>query len=156
MEPRLCNISVSLLLTWIWCSLGNKGTIKLFFLHPKSANWDNQARLLINLVPINFSYCYDHVQMRIVITKRSGVYIVAFHLYWIVALEACCRNSYWSGRAEGSCVWLFMWGLTWAGSIRPQGWELHACMYVSMRHTRKVTPINSKKKEKKIWIDDIL
>lgn len=86
----------------------------------------------MNFTCIDFSYCYNHVQMGIVITKRSDVYIVAFHLLWIVALEPCSQNKYWLGRADGSCVWLFMWGLTWLGSIWPQGWELYKCSYVSI------------------------
>lgn len=86
----------------------------------------------MNFTCIDFSYCYNHVQMGIVITKRSDVYIVAFHLLWIVALEPCSRNKYWLGRADGSCVWLFMWGLTWLGTIWPQGWELYKCSYVSI------------------------
>lgn len=86
----------------------------------------------MNFTCIDFSYCYNHVQMSIVITKRSDVYIVAFHLLWIVALEPCSQNKYWLGRADGSCVWLFMWGLTWLGSIWPQGWELYKCSYVSI------------------------
>lgn len=86
----------------------------------------------MNFTCIDFNYCYNHVQMGIVITKRSDVYIVAFHLLWIVALEPCSQNKYWLGRADGSCVWLFMWGLTWLGSIWPQGWELYKCSYVSI------------------------
>lgn len=83
----------------------------------------------MNLAQIDSSYCYDHVQMGLVITKRSDVYIVSFHLLWIVALEPCCQNRYWLGRADGSWVWLFMWGLTWVESMRPKGWELHTLLY---------------------------
>lgn len=63
--------------------------------------------------------CYERVQMGIVITQRSDVYVVALYSLWIAALEPCCWNNYWLGGTGRSWFWLFMLGLTCAGSIWP-------------------------------------